>query len=97
MLLFQIVKRTVYIFSSGELKRESNTLILHTDSEKKVIPVETVEEIFIFGEIGFNKHLLEFLTRKHIPLHFFNRYGYYTGTYYPREFMNSGIIILKQG
>lgn len=36
------------------------------------------------------------MTQKQIPVHFFNRYGYYQGSYYPREHMNSGLIILKQ-
>jgi CRISP-associated protein Cas1 len=29
-------------------------------------------------------------------VHFFNYYGYYTGTFYPREFLNSGDVIVKQ-
>ncbi len=29
-------------------------------------------------------------------IHFFNYYGYYTGTFYPKEFLNSGDIIVKQ-
>ncbi len=29
-------------------------------------------------------------------IHFFNYYGYYVGTYYPREHLNSGYMILKQ-
>jgi CRISPR-associated protein Cas1 len=29
-------------------------------------------------------------------LHFFNRYGYYIGSFYPREHYNSGWLILKQ-
>lgn len=31
-----------------------------------------------------------------ICIHFFNYYGYYSGTYYPREHYNSGYMILKQ-
>lgn len=36
------------------------------------------------------------MTEKNICVHFFNRYEYYVGTYYPREHYNSGIVILKQ-
>ena len=90
------MKRPIYIFSNGQLKREGNTLLLITEEEKKVIPVETVEEILVFSELTFNKRLLEFLTQKHIPVHFFNHYGYYVGTYYPREYMNSGLMTLRQ-
>lgn len=90
------MKRTIYIFTNGELKKEGNTLVLLTEKEKKVIPVEVIDTIQIFSEITINKRLLSFLTQKQIPLHFFNHYGYYIGTYYPREYMNSGMIVLKQ-
>lgn len=90
------MKRTVYIFSDGELKRKDNTLYLNTEKGKKYIPVENVSEIFIFGEVTINKRLLEYLTANKIILHFFNHYGYYTGSYYPREHFNSGYMILKQ-
>lgn len=60
------------------------------------MPVENVAEFMIFGEVTINKKLLEFLTQQEIILHFFNYYGYYVGTYYPREHYNSGYMILKQ-
>ncbi|MGC9093864.1 MAG: type I-B CRISPR-associated endonuclease Cas1b [Bacteroidota bacterium] len=90
------MKRTIYIFSDGELKRKENTLYFETNEGKKFIPVENTAEIFIFGEVTINKRLLEFLTESEIILHFFNYYGYYTGSYYPREHLNSGYMILKQ-
>jgi CRISPR-associated protein Cas1 len=90
------MKRTIYIFSDGELKRKENTLYFETEEGKKYIPVENTSEIFIFGEVTINKRLLEFLTESEIILHFFNYYGYYVGSFYPREHMNSGYMILKQ-
>lgn len=90
------MKRTVYIFTSGNLKREGNTIVLVSEEDKKVIPIETIEELFVFSEITLNKRLLEFLTKKHVIVHFFNYKANYVGTYYPKEYMNSGLIILKQ-
>jgi len=90
------MKRTIYIFSDGELKRKENTLYFETEEGKKYIPVENTSEIFIFGEVTINKRLLEFLTESEVVLHFFNYYGYYVGSFYPREHMNSGYMILKQ-
>jgi len=52
--------------------------------------------LMLFGEVTLNKSVLEFCTQKEIILHFFNYYGYYTGSYYPREHYNSGYMILKQ-
>jgi len=90
------MKRTIYIFSDGELKRKENTIYFETEEGKKYIPVENTSDIFIFGEVTINKRLLEFLTESEVILHFFNYYGYYVGSFYPREHMNSGYMILKQ-
>lgn len=46
------MKRTIYIFTSGNLKREGNTLVLVTEAGKKAIPVETIEDIFRSGLAG---------------------------------------------
>lgn len=90
------MKKTIYIISDGELRRKENTLYLETKEGKKYLPVENIQEIFVLGEVTINKRLLEFLTEKAIILHFFNYYGYYVGSYYPREHLNSGYLILKQ-
>lgn len=90
------MKKPLYIFSSGRLERRENTLSLETQEGRKVIPINSVLEIKVFGELDINKRALEFLTRNQIPVHFFNHYGYYIGSYYPREALNSGFIILKQ-
>lgn len=90
------LKRDIYIFNSGELRRKDNTLLLETAEDKKYIPVEEVNNIWIFGELTLNKALLDFVSQKEICIHFFNYYGYYSGSYYPREHLNSGYVILKQ-
>lgn len=53
-------------------------------------------EIHLFGEVSINKKLLNFLSQEGILLHFYNYYGFYEGSYYPREHYNSGALILKQ-
>lgn len=90
------VKKTIYVFSDGEFKRKDNTLYFESEYGKKYLPVEDLKEIIVFGEVSLNKRFLEFLTQKEIILHFLNGYGYYTGSYYPREHYNSGYMILKQ-
>ena len=87
---------SIKIFSSGELKRHENTLVLITKDQKKIIPVENIEDIKVFSEIIINKRTLEFLTKKSITMHFFNFTGNYIGTYYPLEFNQNGEIFLKQ-
>ena len=90
------MKKPIYIFSSGELHRKGNTLVLIKDKGKKYIPITLVSEIYILGEVSITKKLLEFLASSEILVHFFNYHGFYIGTYYPREHYNSGFMILKQ-
>lgn len=88
--------RCIYILSSGVLKRKDNTIVIESENERKFVPVEVTDEILIFGEVDLNKRFLEFCTSNEIMLHFFNHHHYYQGTYYPREHMNSGAVILAQ-
>ena len=91
------MKKTIYIFTNGEIKRKQNTIYFETeDGERKYVPIESVSEIMVFGEVSLNKKLLEYLTQKEIVVHFFNYHEYYVGSYYPREHYNSGLVILKQ-
>lgn len=90
------MKKSIYIFSTGAISRKDNTLCFETEEGKKYIPVEDTKEIYLFGEVDFNKRLLEFLSQKEILLHLYNHYGYYTGSFYPREHLNSGYMILHQ-
>lgn len=90
------MKKTLYIFSNGELHRKDNTLYFETESGRRFIPVEDTGEIMVFGEVAINKKFLEFLSQKEIIMHYFSHYGYYMGTFYPREHLNSGYMILKQ-
>jgi CRISPR-associated protein Cas1 len=91
------MKKSIYIFSSGEIKRKQNTIYFESkEGKKKFLPVENIREILIFGEASVNKKALEFFTMNEIILHFFNYYDYYIGSYYPREHYNSGYMILKQ-
>lgn len=88
--------KTIYLLSSGSLGRKDNTIVIENDSGRRFVPVETTDEILVFGEVSLNKKFLEFATQSEIILHFFNHHGYYVGTYYPREHLNSGAVIIAQ-
>jgi CRISPR-associated protein Cas1 len=90
------MKRNYYLLKSGRLRRKENTLYLETGQEKIPIPVANVEAIYAFGELDVNSKLLVFLSQNHIPMHFFNYYGYYSGSFYPREYLPSGLLLVKQ-
>lgn len=91
------MKKSLYLTGSGALGRKDNTLFLEIESGgKRYFPIEQIEEIHCFGEISLNKRLLEYLTQKGVPIHFYNYYEYYVGSYYPREHNHSGFLTLKQ-
>jgi CRISPR-associated protein Cas1 len=91
------MKRSYYIFSAGSLKRKDNTLELYKeDGEHTTLPIERVDDLYVFSELQLNTRLIEFLTTNGICIHFFNYYEYYTGTYYPRETLVSGDLLIRQ-
>lgn len=90
------MKKSLYIFTSGELRRKDNSLYFESDGQRKFIPVEDTNDIFIFGEVDVTKRFLEFASQKEICIHYFNRHGYYVGSFYPREHYNAGHVVLKQ-
>jgi CRISPR-associated protein Cas1 len=42
-----MMRRPVYIFSSGELHREGNTLVLIKEGSKRFVPITAVSEIYV--------------------------------------------------
>lgn len=89
--------RTYYIFSNGVLRRKENTIIFEaSNGEKKFIPVENIDQIFVFGEVDFNNKFLNFIASKEICVHVFNYYGWYSGSFYPKEMNISGQLLVKQ-
>lgn len=91
------MKQSYYLYKSGRIQRKDNTLeIVYKDNTKKSIPVERVDNIYIMTEFDLNTSLLNFLAQYGINVHFFNYYGFYTGTYYPKESLVSGKLLVKQ-
>ena len=91
------MKQSYYLYRSGRLQRKDNTLeIIYKDNTKKSIPVERVDDIYVMTELDFNTSLLNFLSSYGVNIHFFNYYGFYTGTYYQKESLVSGKLLIKQ-
>lgn len=91
------MKQSYYLYRSGRLQRKDNTLeIVYKDNTKKSIPVERVDDIYVMTELDFNTSLLNFLSSYGVNIHFFNYYGFYTGTYYSKESLVSGKLLIKQ-
>jgi CRISPR-associated protein Cas1 len=91
------MKRNYYISSNGRLSRKDNSLsFISEDGSNKYIPVEDVDSIYLFGELNINTKLLNFMGQNGITMHVFNYYGFYTGSFHPKESLNSGFVYVKQ-
>lgn len=86
-----------YLFSDGELKRKDNNISLVTmDKGTKDLKIEVIKDIYLFGEISTNSKCINYLGQMKVPVHFFNYYGFYTGSFYPKETNVSGNLLIKQ-
>ena len=89
--------QSFYVYNSGDLKRKDNTLQFTSyDGEKKDIPIERIDEIYVMSEMTFNTAFINYISQYGIPMHFFNYYNFYTGSYYPKESLLAGQILVKQ-
>lgn len=87
---------TRYIMSMGELTRKDNSLCFRKDGKNVYIPIENTKEIYCMNEVSVNTKLLDFLSQNHVVVHFFNYYGGYSGTFYPKDQYLSGRLLIKQ-
>lgn len=87
---------TKYITSMGELSRKDNSLCFRKDGKNIYIPIENTKEIYCLSEISINTKLLDFFSQNHVVVHFFNYYGSYSGTFYPKDQYMSGKLLIRQ-
>ncbi|MDO4323471.1 MAG: type I-B CRISPR-associated endonuclease Cas1b [Lachnospiraceae bacterium] len=91
------MKQSLYIYNNGDLKRNDNTLrFTNYEGEKRDIPIERVSDIYVMSEMSFNTAFVNYISKYGIPIHFFNYYNFYTGSYYPRESLLAGQLLVKQ-
>jgi len=102
-------KEPICIGKNGTLKRKQNTLVFcfkeasndkdsgDEQKEQKIyFPIESIEELFLMGEVELNKRVLEFLSENGVVIHFFSRYGRWIGSFLPQNKRFSGFTFLKQ-
>ena len=90
------------MFNPGRMSRKDNTLkFTPVDESGKVgqpryIPVEGVSGLYIFGSLDANSALYNYLGKQQIAVHFFDYYGHYTGSFYPKEYLLAGKVLIQQ-
>lgn len=96
------MKQTYYLFNPGRLQRRDNTLKFTPYDENgkegkpRFLPIENVNELYCFGNLDANSALYNFLGQQQIPIHFFDYYDNYTGSFMPREGLLSGRMLVAQ-
>ena len=91
------MKQSFYIYNNGDLKRKDNTLQFTTyEGEKRDVPIERISDIYVMSEMSFNTAFINYISQYGIPMHFFNYYNFYSGSYYPRESLLAGQLLVKQ-
>ena len=90
------MKNPLYITSNGILSRKDNTLFFNNEQGKKQIPIHAISEINCFGKVTVKSGAASYLMKEGIVVNFFNMYGFYEGSLYPKIKLNSGLIVVKQ-
>jgi len=96
------MKRSFCLFNDGRMSRKDNTLcfIAKTadgiEQPPKYIPIEGVDNLYVFGALDINAALINFLGQKQISLHFFDFYEHYTGSFMPRDYLLAGMMQIEQ-
>jgi len=96
------MKKTYYLFNPGRLSRNENTLqftpVDENGQEQKprYLPVEGVEDLYVFGSLDANSSLYNFLGKNEIGVHFFDYYENYTGSFMPRDSLLAGKVLIAQ-
>ena len=85
-----------YIFSKGDFTRSDFSIKFKNESGNFYLPIEKVKELYCFNDVTISTKLLYILATAGIIVHFFNYYGNYIGTFYPKENLISGRLIVKQ-
>lgn len=89
--------QSFYVYNNGDLRRKDNTLqFVSSEGEKRDIPIERIDDIYVMSEMTFNTAFINYISQYGIPVHFFNYYHFYTGSFYPKEKLLAGQLLVKQ-
>jgi len=90
------MKKNFHIVSEGILERHENTVYFLNKDGKRPLPIERIYQLYAHGPLTITSGVIHYFAQKGIPIHFFNYYGFYDGSFYPRESLVSGDLLVKQ-
>jgi len=96
------MKKSYYLFNPGRLSRKDNTLQFvpvdetGKESPAKYLPIAGIKNLYCFGSLDTNSAMYNFLGKNRIPIHFFDYYEHYTGSFMPKDYLLSGKVLVEQ-
>lgn len=91
------MKKPYYFLNPGRVSRKDNTLRFKSkEGKQRVLPVTDIESIYCFGELDANTSFYNFMGKNGIPVHFFDYYEHYTGSFHPKEKLLAGQVQVAQ-
>ncbi|HWK02101.1 MAG TPA: type I-B CRISPR-associated endonuclease Cas1b [Puia sp.] len=96
------MKKSYYLFNPGRMSRKDNTLKFTpideegNEGDPKYIPIESVDNLYVFGSLDGNSALYNFLGKEQTTVHFFDYYEHYTGSFMPKDYLLSGKMLIAQ-
>jgi CRISPR-associated protein Cas1 len=92
-----MTKPNHHVFADGELSRNEGTLRIETlDGDTEYLPVESIDTLYLHGQITFNTRALGLLNEHSVPVHVFGWKDYYRGSYLPTRDHVSGNTVVEQ-
>ena len=94
--------KSYYLFNPGRMSRRDNTLKFEAVAENgqkqaaKYLPIEGVEDLYVFGSVDANSALYAFLGKQGVSVHFFDYYEHYRGSFMPKEYLLAGKVQVEQ-
>jgi CRISPR-associated protein Cas1 len=86
-----------HIFADGELTRQEGTLRIDTlEGDTEHLPIESIDTLYLHGQIDFNTRALGLLNDHGVPMHVFGWKDYYSGSYLPKRSHLSGNAVVDQ-
>ena len=89
-------EETRYIFSTGDLFQKDLSICFKNEKGNFYIPIKNTKEIYCFNEISLTTKLLALFSKTGIVVHFFGYYENYIGTFYPKDYLLSGRLVVNQ-
>ena len=89
--------RNYHIFSDGRIERKDDTMrVVTEEGEKKYVPVENAEALYLHGQLDYNTRLMSFLNDEGVAMHVFGWNDYYSGSIMPKRGQTSGRTVVEQ-